>query len=593
MTAETVTFRQYNDPEQTASDIMYLFHEWNSFKEKQMELWSEIDKYIHATDNSDFNSDFDHNTFIPVVSEIHEDLQAILYSTIFPHNDWLGWQPFDMAATTKEKRKAVLSYIKHIHGMNGFKHTIRKVIDDFTRYGNSFVQVVHENEVQENEDGTSSVGYIGPSVRRISPYDIVFNPTASSFEKTPKLVKAMKSIGGFVEWTNRLRDRGIPINEEAVQKALEVRRGNSQSDTNTTHKNAQYQGGFNSIESYYIDGYIELLWFYGDVYDEETEQVYRNRLIVTVDGSNVLFNTEEKNPCIFKATWKSRPDNLWGQGALDNIIGMNYMVNHRENAKNDAIDRFIYPDRLYAGDIEEIFDENTNQVKYLTTEGGQVTDITPDTTVLSYDTQIEMHEQRCRRAARLPQQLAGFRTPGEKTATEVQTLHDGAFRGFINKAEQFEQELLESAVKAEILIAKENYSDVIRILAEDEDKLFSWVEVTEEDLKSNGKLVPFGSRRFSRMIQQQIGLQQIAATPLMELMRPHMNSWALSETFSYVHGFDEFDIFAKFAAIEEQVEQQEFTNLAQQELAASTEQRTPEELTTEDLDGVQGAPSPE
>lgn len=586
---ETVQFKSFDSDNIIASEVGSIFHKWNSYRDEQLSLWQEIDNYVHATDNTPFNSNFDHNTFIPVISEIHEDLQAILYSTIFPHNDWLGWQPFDREAATVEKRKNVLGYIKHIHQLNEFKCVVRKLIDDYTRYGNCFAQVVHVNEQKVLEDGTVDTGYVGPKVKRISPLDIVFNPTAPSFQDTAKIYQEHRSLGGFLEWAKSLEANGTVVNMEAVENVLSTRRGNANSDTSTTRKNAQYlQSGFNSIESYMTDGFVELLWFYGDVYSEVDRKVHKNRRIVVLDRTWVLINDEEPEPYTFKGTWKARPDNLWGQGALDNIVGMNFMINHRENAKNDSIDHFAYPDRLYAGEIDEIYDENTRQFKYISPEAnGVVQDITPDASVLTFNTEIEMHEQRCRRAARLPQQLAGFRTPGEKTATEVQSLNDGAFRGFINKAEQLEQDVIEKLVQAEIIKARDNYSSVITVASEDEDKLFEFLEVTEEDLKSNGKLVPYGSRRFARLIQQQAGLTQLSSTNLMQMIQPHTNTWNLAEAVAHVYGFEDLSIFEKNAAILEQVESQQVANRAQQELIASTEQRTPDELTPEDLSGIQ------
>jgi len=594
MYKESVTFRDYSSNDMTAADISYLFHEWNSYREIQMQYWEEIDRYIHNTDNTDFESTFNHKTFIPVAAEVHEDLQAILYSTILPHEDWLGWRPFDNDAATVQKRKAVLSYIKHAHSMNNFEEVLRKLIDDFTRYGNCFAQVNYENMTSENADGTSTPGYAGPSIKRISPYDIVFNPTASTFEGSVKVVRDVHSVGGFLTWVESLKDQGIDVNEEAIENAKQIHRGYSQTESNVTRKNGQYNPtGFTSIESFYKDGYIETMWFYGDIYDQNEEVVHKNRLIVVSNQKDILFDIEEPNCRIFKGTWKPRPDNLWGQGALDNIVGMNYMVNHRENAKNDAIDRFIYPDRVYVGDVEEIYDENTNQIKYLTPEGGSVTDITPDASVLTFNTEIDLHEQRCRRAARLPQQLAGFRSPGEKTATEVQTLNDGAFRGFINKAQQFEKEFLEKIITAEIELARDNFNAVINVMQEDDEGLFSFLEVTEDDLKSNGKLIPYGARRFSRMIQQQQGLQVVFSSPLSQFIQPHLDSYGLTKALDKVYGFEEFNMFGKFAATEEQLEQQQFANIAQQELVASTEQRTPEEITTEELNAVQDPTAPE
>jgi hypothetical protein len=80
------------------------------------------------------------------------------------------------------------------------------------------------------------------------------------------------------------------------------------------------------------------------------------------------------------------------------------------------------------------------------------------------------------------------------------------------------------------------------------------------------------------LLQQQAGISQLSQSPVMQLIAPHTSSWKMAEAVSYVYGFNDFNVFKKFAAIEEQVEQQQFMNNAEQEMVSSTEQRTPEEF---------------
>lgn len=585
----------YSDKGQLAASICHYFTEWNSIREPAMQLWAEIDTYLHATDTSQIEggANWDHKTFIPTLSEIHEDLLAIVYSTVLPHEDWLGWRGHDAKGASANKRKKVLSYIKHVHRLNGFRKSMRHLIDDLLRYGNCFAQLEYVNNTQDMDDGEVDIGYNGPVVKRISPYDIVFDPTASSFEVTPKIIRSVISIGEFKEWTDSLQEDSL--DEEVVKNVLEARGSGSGANSITNRKkNEQYvPAGFGSIEEYYANGVVELLWFYGSIYDEGGMEVHKDRLVVVVDGDKVLFDKMEKNPRIFKGSWKPRADNLWSQGPLDNIVGMNFMINHRENAKNDAIDKFIHPDRAYIGDVEEIYDEVTGHTKYIMPEGGSVTDITPDTTILSYDSQIAMHQDMMRKAARLPLDLVGFRTPGEKTAFEVQNLNDGAFRGFINKAEQFEQEFLEPLVTGEIQIAKSNFSSVITVMAEDEEGILSVLEVTEEDLKSNGTLVPYGARRFSRNLQQLAGIDKLANTNLIQLIGKHVDSFRTARVWEELSGFNNFELVEKFSAIEEAVEEQQMTMMAQQEVAQSSSQPTMAEMELEEEDELQDTNVPE
>ena len=574
-----MNFTDYkNDTKEVATKIAYTWHEWDSARSKAKKLWQEIDSYIHSTDTTSIEggNNFTHTVMIPVVSEIHEDLQAIMYSTIFPHTDWLGWKPFDRDSATVTKREKVLNYLKHIHLLNGFYKTNRTLIDDLIRYGNSFVEVHPVDERESKEDGSYSAGYVGAKPKRISPYDIVFNPTASSFDKTDKIVRSLVHVSDLLDWYSGV----VPDGDlDALRRTLASRKDKISTSTTSayTGKDKQYvPDGFGTFQEYITSGYVEVLSFYGDVFDETSFKSKKNRMICVIDGDTVIVDEPLDGKRIFKGSWKPRPDNLWSQGALDSVIGLNYMINHRENSKNEAIDKFIYPDRLYQGDVEEVYDEVTGQMKYLAPENGAVVDMQPNTAILSYNNEVASHLELARRAARLPQQLTGFRSAGEKTAFEVQALNDGAFRGFINKAEQYEQDLLEPLVTAELDIARTNFESVVQVAKRTPEGLTEFLEVNEEDLKSNGKLLPYGSRRFSRLLQQQAGLNQLSQSQLGQVIAPHLSTWKLAEVVEHVYGFEDFDMFEKFVSIEEQLEAQEMQAMAQNEFAQS--QPTAQEL---------------
>lgn len=569
----------YNNKAALAGDIAGYWEEWNSSRETALALWSEIDNYLLATDTSmlEGGENFDHKTHIPIASELHEDLLAIVYSTMFPHEDWLGWKGFEINAITKQLRSKVKSYIKQCHALSGFNIQMRKVIDDLVRYGNCFAQAYYKNDTVDTEEGYLS-GYSGPAVKRISPFDIVFNPTATDFEKTPKIIRSLVSVGELLEFLENISDEDQMIASEETQSLLQRRTGGFR-DRAERYKDKQFiPQGFGSLDEYYSSGYVELLWFYGDILDEVETKVYKKRCIVVVDKDTIILDKEEIKPSVFKGGWTARPDNLWSQGPLDKVIGINYMINHRENGKNDAIDKFIYPDRSYVGDVEEIYDEVTGHTKYIMPEGGSVSDIRPDSTVLTFDNQIMMHRDLARTSARLPQQLAGFRTAGEKTATEVQSLNDGAFRGFINKVAQVEEDLLEPLVQAEMRIAKDNFSSIIKVLEEDEEGILLTTSITEEDLSANGKLLPVGSRRFSRQLQQLQGLTQLTNTNIAQMVAPHINTYNLAKTVEGLYGFDQYAFINKFASIDENLEMQEKQMMAEQEMVKSSSQPTSLEM---------------
>lgn len=574
----TVVFHQYSD-EQIPKEVASLWWKWDSRREKAKKSWNETERYVYATDTTSLIGlgQYDHTTHIPVVHQVRENLVSILYETVVPHEDWLGWKPYDKQAANLKKRDKVLAFIKNRHALNGFTKVIRKVITDLVDYGNCFCQVTYK---------ASSEGYNGPVINRISPYDIVFDPTVSEFSKAPKIVREVISIGEFFTRSQdtELWDKGI------VNAVLGNRSGNQKGFMESQYRDPQFTpAGFGSRQEYFESGFIELLWFYGDVWDRDKNEYKADRCIVVVDRCQKLADFEEKEPNIFKSGWKQRPDNSWCQGPLEQIIGLNFQINHRENSKSDVLDRAINPDKLYVGPVEEIYNDQTGQVKYLAAEGGTVQDLTPDMTVLTAD----MHQDRllafASEAVGLPPQIMGFRTPGEKTLGEVQQLDSSAFRKFILKAAIFEEELLEPAVSAELQLSVKNYTSVIQAMQQNKEGLMTFFEVTEDDLRSNGVLVPYGSRRFSRQLQQLTTLQQLGNSNLAQLIASHINTYNLAQSVERLGGFEQFEIIKKFAALEEQAEAQSLQASLEQGMVDELSQPSIQEMTLEAASGTQNS----
>lgn len=567
----TQSFVNWANPHNIATYVSGLYDSYQSYRTMNRAKWEELESYLFATDTTSLKggSAHDHTTHIPIISSLKEELEAIMYSTILPHEDFLAWKPYSPEAATKDVRHKVLAYLKNRHSLNEFEKTFRKLIQDLVIYGNCFCQVTYVNET------TDGVGYVGPKVKRISPYDIVFDPTRTDFKRTPKILRAVMTMGEFLTFAD-----GVPdVDSEVIERMKERRTSVTALSRSELNKGNQYTpDGFTDMMAYYKSGVVEVLFYYGDVYDEDVGEVRPNRCAIVVDRVALLAETEEKYPNIFKGSWSEKPDSLWSQGPLDKVVGLNYQINHRENSKSDALDRFIYPDKVFVGDVEEIYDEATGQTKYLAPEGGGVSDITPDTTVLTADMHQERLMQHARAAAGLPPQLLGFRTPGEKTAFEVQNLDDAALRKFLHKAAQFEMDLLEPVVKAELVLGAENYTSMFRAITSNDEGLPIMMEVTKDDLLSNGKLVPVGARRFARQNQQMSMLNQLANTNLFSIIQQHLDTFKVAKVVEELGGFDSFEFFEKFAGIRDQAEAQFEAALQEQQLVAKLEQPTLNEL---------------
>lgn len=558
----SVSFVNWAQPNSIATHVSQLYDSYQSYRVVNRDKWQELESYLYATDTTSLKGGaaHDHTTHIPVLASLKEELEAIMYATVLPHEDFLSWVPYTMDAAAKQVRTKVKAYIDNRHSLNGFDKVFRKLIQDLVVYGNCFCQVTY---VDERVNG---VGYVGPKPLRISPYDIVFDPTRTDFNTTPKIVRAVMTMGEFLKWS-----KNVPEVDQSVIEQMKVRRTTvtALSRTEINKANQFTPDGFTDAQAYYKSGVVEVLFYYGDVYDEELQDVRANRCAIVVDRVSLLTEYDEPYPNIFKGSWAEKPDSLWSQGPLDKVVGLNYQINHRENSKSDALDRFIYPDKVFIGDVEEVYDEETGQTKYLAPEGGGVSDISPDTTVLTADMHQDRLMQHARATAGLPPQLLGFKTPGEKTAFEVQNLDDAALRKFIHKAAQFEMDLLEPVVKAEISIGRDNFQSVIQAMSSDTEGLPLMLEITKDDLSANGKLVPVGARRFARQNQQMAAINMLANSNLGQLIGQHLNTFNLAQAVESLGGFSNYSLIEKFAAISEQGEAQLQQAIQEQQLVST------------------------
>ncbi|RME16985.1 MAG: hypothetical protein D6797_03445, partial [Bdellovibrio sp.] len=468
-----------------------------------------------------------------------------------------------------------------------FRNVVRKLISDLVTYGNAFAQVVYVNE--EIERGGKKKGYKGPKLVRISPYDIVFNPAATSFRDTPKIIREVITIPELLK-----RKVRHGFDEEAVNSLIEYRNEVVTTNTRYSRKNQQYvPAGFGSLEDYLKSDTVELLWFYGDIYNKETGEVLQDRMIVIADNV-VLLNTEidtwDGKPYIYHSVWQAREDNLWGMGPLDNIIGLNFQINHRENAKSDALDKMLLPDKMFAGDVEPIYDDETGQTIYLTSEGGAVQELRPDTSFLSFDLHIDRLERTIRRAARLPGDLVGFRSAGEKTLGEVTTLIEGAMRGFVHKAEDFEISLLQPVLEAEVMLAAENLFEAIEVPGPTEGGISPFIEIDPEDLKVEGTFIAKGARRFARKLQLLTTLTQLSGTGLIQIAAPHISSKGIAELVAELSETRDLGIWGEFVALEEQAEQQAIAQQLQRSVAGKVAEPTLEEEMIDQALNEEGLP---
>jgi len=447
-------------------------------------------------------------------------------AALFPDNEWLRW--VSQAATSDSSREAsiVTAYLRKKLEESRFHLDIEMVVDDFILYGNAFALSEYVN----------TETYSGPKVRRISPMDIVFDPFSSSFSATPKIVRQILPRDEFV---SQAKANG-KMNISLVNKAIGDQSYPVVSDR---MEDRQYIDGLTR------DGLVEILTYFGPVGNgargsvivvNRREEVYRQAYPEWVRNDPVTFTR-----------WRSRPDTLWGMSPLDNILGLQWRICHLENLRSDVFDQISLPMVVVKGEVHDF----TYEPGTIITLGddGAVSYLTPPTEALAADTQIALIEQRMEEMAGAPKMAMGFRTPGEKTAFEVQTLVAGANKVFMHKAERFEREFLIPLLESMLEMSR-------RFMTGSEIVTYGYpeiggnvnVEVTREMLNIDGNLKAFGSSRFAKQAKAAQELLQLLTFKQIPDIGIHLSGKRIAQKIS--QAVDDPDLFVEHAGVVEQAE---------------------------------------
>ncbi len=537
------------EPNLRARAIGRRYQEWQTYRDVWKEEKKELRDFIYATDTKTTSVGerlpWANSTTMPKLTQIYDNLKANYEAAMFPNSKWMKWDADNKADA--QKAKAIQAYMYNKMKLGGFRLEANKLIDDYILFGNCFATVEWVNETREDGDNLN-VGFTGPRIRRISPYDIVFNPVAGSFRDSPKIVRSIVSLG-------ELREQGL---YPEITKRIAENRREVAGSTSIEKSEGFIADGFSSIEHYYGSEYVELLTFYGTLNDEHTGEVLENMKIVVADRAYIL----EEEPIatwlgdapIFHAGWRSRPDNLYAMGPLDNLVGMQYRIDHLENLKADVFDQIALPMLKIRGDVEDF--EHAPGERIVLGEEGDVNYLAPETTALNADFQIQNIMNIMEEMAGAPRQAMGIRTPGEKTAFEVSSLENAAGRIFQHKAAKFEMEFVEPVLNAMIESARSNMdtSDAVTVL-DDITGATIFQSVNKEDILAKGKIVPVGARHFAERAQRVQNINQMMQLKSMPDIGIHLSGKRIAELIAEELG--EPELFEPNVGISEQMETQQ------------------------------------
>lgn len=573
----TLDIMEMQEPDYLATAIANKFVAWESARDRWYNNAKETLENLYATSTRDiFNQakDTDNCTHIPKITQIRDMLITYYLDAMFSLPDYVDWEAYNeesLDINTKDTLKALMAQMLHD---SQFQPTIRELVEDYVDYGNAFTTVAMVNETLKLESGVANV-YNGPKAIRLDPLNVFFDPLAISFEKTPKIIRTIKTLGELVAEAEELPE-SAQVYKEALNRALEKRSRIRQAVSTTNAESIKNDicsiAGCGNWSQYYASDTVELLTFYGDLYDVERNKLYKNSKIVVMDRCSVLLEEPIKNfgfNCnIFKAGWRDRKDNLWSMSPLDNIKGMQFMVDFLENKRADIFNYISNPMWVTKGDVE--------MPEYLypgchvgVDVDGDFKTISPDATALAADTYVDRYQMLMEEMAGTPREAMGFRTPGEKTAFEVSQLNTAASRLFNEKTRKFEMEILEPLLTLMMRMYLSDPTRVTRVKMMNEDGVILFKEVNVQDMAVQGRFIATGSNTYTERARQAQTIMQLynSAIPSDQLVFNYFNPKVIAKVIAHTTGLDKYkDIIQPNARVDAELEMAKYQEFGRQQM---------------------------
>lgn len=581
-------------PDNLAVSIARQYIQWNIFRQKKLEDWKELRRYVYATDTTTTSNSalpWKNKTTIPKLCQIRDNLHANYVASMFPKRKWLVWEGDGPRSNDIDKKTAIEAYMSYVLDQPEFKKEISKCVLDYIDTGNAFCTVDWLDGRVETKEGDHKiqVGYVGPVARRINPADILFNPIAPDFRQTPKIEKSLVSRG---EVKKMLDGLSTPDNVEQYKNLWTYMREWRRTVSNfageiKVQDDAYMVDGFTSYRAYLESDYVELLTFYGDIYDHLNDKLYENYIICIADRHKIMYM--RPNPSLFgdipiyHTGWRIRQDNLWAMGPLENLVGMQYRIDHIENLKADVFDLTAFPVLKIKGYVEDFKWGPFERINI--GDDGDVEVVAPQMgNILQANIDVKHLEDTMEEMAGAPKEAMGFRSPGEKTAYEVQRLESAASRIFANKITQFEENLVEEVVNAMLELARRRISAQTIKVFNDDFKVATFLQLTAEDLTGTGRIKPIAARHFAEraeLVQNLTNFYQ-SAIGQDQSVRAHISSINMAKLIEDTLDLQDYDLVTPYIRIAEQADAQRLAQAAEQQVLS--ENMTPSGLTPGDSD---------
>lgn len=552
-----------------ASTIVDLWVKWDGSRASWLDEKRELREYLFSTSTRTTTNKqlpWKNSTVTPKLTQIRDNLHANYMAALFPNDEWFDWVSSEKTPDLFKKRQGIVAYMKQKLRASGFPLVVSQLVYDYIDYGNAFVghSFIQDIKKFDNEDVTL---YIGPKAFRVAPTEVVMNPVAEDFAHSPFIRRVLKNIGDLV---NDIEvNPNLGYNKNVVDKCLQFR-SNFRDNPDMAKNHNLSVDGFGNLEEYLSSGTVELLEFWGDVYDKTTGTYHKDVVITIADRKWVLRNQPNKSWLgrrpFFHCGWRLRPENLWAQGPLDQLVGMQYRIDHLENLKADVFDQIAHPIIKVTGTTVQDFEFGPGAEVHCG-DDGDVDFIRPDATALNADMQIRELMERMEELAGAPKQAMGFRTPGEKTKYEVQSLENAAGRIFQSKIEWFERNIIEPLINSMLEESVRNMAKAESVKIKDPELGTEiYIDVTKKDLTGNGKLYPMGARHHAdkaKFIQEMTNTLQIVYQ--IDDVANHLSGKAIAHALNDNFGWSSYNIVRDNARIAERSETESLAQAAQEQ----------------------------
>lgn len=559
-------------PDQMAKGIAEKWISWDLGRASTKQDWDEIRRYIYATDTTTTTNaklPWKNKTTVPKLCQIRDNLYANYMATLFPKRKWLTWEGADESSDTPEKKKAIENWMLHLVDQPEFKVEIQKLVLDYIDTGNTFSTVDWLDKTVEL-DGKTQYGFVGAIPVRVSPLDIVFNPIAAQFRDSPKIVRTIMTLGELKDLVDKIAS--VPDNEVDAKLAFEYLR-NLRTSVRTAaagaadlHQKDAYLrvDGFTSYRHYLDSDCVELMYFYGDLYDYEHDKLYKNHIACVADRHKLL--SMRPNPSYFgqpsfnHCGWRPRQDNLWAMGPLANLVGMQYRIDHLENLKADAFDLLVFPPLVVKGYVGDFVWQPMEKI--YTGDDGDVVPIPPDVRILQTNIEIDQLASKMEEMAGAPKEAMGFRNPGEKTMYEVQRLENAYSRIFKAKISQLEEFMLEPILNQMLELSRRKMTPVAIPAFDDELNFTEFMNLTPADITGNGRIRPVAARHFAEKAEVVQNLTSFFQSPIGQdpAVMQHFSGIKLAEMIEELLQIEAYELVQPFVRLSEQADAQRLVN---------------------------------